>query len=81
MIRPHLGEPLRQLPDIAIVDIDQRGETGLALAAGVVVDVLQPGPDDVAERLRPALVAALLDEPIDLGDEVVVESERDALHG
>jgi hypothetical protein len=77
---PNLGQPLRQLAHVAIVNIDERRDAKLAAHILVGAELLKAGPDDVPHGLGPALIAPLLHELVDLGNEVVVESESDALH-
>jgi hypothetical protein len=74
-----LGQPFRQFAGGMIVDVTQRRDT-LAIADRVVTGVFETAPHKIAERFRTIGVAALRDEFIHLGNEVVVDRDRQALH-
>jgi hypothetical protein len=74
-----LGQPLRQLTSGVIVDVTQRRDT-LAITDRVITGVFEAAPHQIAKRFRAIRIAALFDEFVHLGNEVVVDRDRQALH-
>jgi hypothetical protein len=62
-----------------IVDIDEGGHA-IASAAAVGRRLLNAGAGKVADRFRPVLVAALGDDGVELGHQIVVQRHCHSLH-
>lgn len=74
-----LGQPLRQVARSVIVDIDQGCDAILAPFV-VALRLLNPGAHKITDRLGTVLITVGGDHPIHLIEQVIVESDRDALH-
>lgn len=74
-----VGELLRELARLVVVDIDQRRDAG---AGAVVLPGLlqQAGPDEVTHRFRAVLMAACLHIAVERAHQLVVYGHRHALH-
>ena len=80
MVVEGVGQPLGELPRVVVVDIDQRGHA-IALLVERLGRLPDAGAGEVADRLRAVLIAAGLDDAIELGHELVVDGDGHALHG
>jgi hypothetical protein len=74
-----LGQPFRQFARGVIVDVTQRRDT-LAITDRVIAGMFEAAPHQIAKRFRAIGIAALFDEFVHLGNEVVVDRNRQALH-
>jgi hypothetical protein len=63
-----------------IINIDQRSDA-VAAGAGFLECLLHPRARKVPDRLRSVLVAARSDKAVEVYHQVVVDSDRNALHG
>ncbi len=79
MIVMRVGETLGELPNGVVIDIDQRGDA-IAGAARLNSGLLHAGAGEVANGLRPILIAAPGHEAVQFRDKLVVESDGDPLH-
>src|SRR5262249_24366650 len=73
-------KPLRQLPRMMIVDVDQRRHA-VALGIEGLGSLSNAGAREIANCFRAVLVAAGLNDAGELGHELVVDGNRHALHG
>jgi hypothetical protein len=80
MIVKSMNEPLGEIAGRMIIDVDESGNA-IATLAGVLLRLLHSGSGQVPDRLGAVLVAALCHDPIEVGHEIVVESDSDTLHG
>lgn len=73
-------EALGKLPRRVLVDIHERRDA-VAGNPSLLACQRKASPSEVADRLRPALIPALVDEAVNAGDEFLVDRDRDSLHG
>jgi hypothetical protein len=62
-----------------VVDVDDGGNTMLA-AQRVLRGLLDSGSGQIPDGLRSVLISTRLDDAVEIGHEVVVDCDRDALH-
>ncbi len=74
-----LGQPLREVACVVVVDIRKTGDTVAARRALLRFPVEMPA-DEVAYRFAAVFVAALRDQFVEGRGEIVVEGDGDALH-
>src|SRR5437868_7085084 len=74
-----VGQPLRQFAGGMVVDIAERGDA-VAVARCGGAGVLKAAAQEIAKRLRAVGVAMLRNEPVDLGKQVVIDGDGQALH-
>src|SRR5882724_4595825 len=75
-----VGQPLRQLTRVVIVNVNQRGNA-VAFLVERLRRLSDAGAGEVSDRLRAVLVAAGRDDAVELQHELVVDSDGHALHG
>ena len=75
-----VGQPLRQLSRVVIVDINQRGNA-VAFLVKRFRRLADAGASEVSDRFRAVLVAAGRDDAVELQHELVVDGDGHALHG
>lgn len=73
-------QPLRQIARFVLVDVDQCGKAQL-WSADLGGGLLQTGASKVTDRLGAVGIAASGHEAIELRGKVVVDGDRNALHG
>src|SRR5215470_1280947 len=75
-----VGQPLRQLTRVVVIDVDQRGNA-VALLVERLRRLADASAGKVPDRLRAVLIAAGRDDAVELQHELVVDSDGHALHG
>src|SRR6266705_4520302 len=75
-----VGQPLRQLTRVVVIDINQRGNA-VAFLVERLRRLADAGAGEVSDRFRAVLVAAGRDDAVELQHELVVDSDGHALHG
>jgi len=73
-------ETLGQIPLMVVVDVGQIRDAVRARVT-FLAQPIEVSAQDVAHRFGPVAVAALLDQPIELVREIVIERNGEAFHG
>jgi hypothetical protein len=74
-----LNEPLGEIAGFVVIDVDDSGDA-IPVLMVVPFCLLHSRSGKVPDRLRTVLIAAQLNNSIEVGHEIVVESDGDALH-
>jgi hypothetical protein len=74
-----LHEPLGQIARCMVVDEDKRAHA-VATLSRILCGLLDSGAGKVPDRLRSVLVSPPFNDPVKVRHQVVVESNRNALH-
>jgi hypothetical protein len=74
-----IGQTLRHLARIMVVDVNQSGDA-VSIIASALGGFAHAGTREVANRLRPVLVTAPHDDPVEFRGELVIHSDGQTLH-